>query len=273
MNGSSVRKGLEIFAAAAALSATGCTKDEPKPEPAPAASSLAPSVAPKAARSYTLSLDPKGKASIDMEAPKEHIKGQTSIVEGRVDVDPSNLSATRGEVKVDLTSLVLSTFGDASKDGTQTAHAKTWLEVADAENAKLADDVKAKNRMAVFAIRSVDGLAENDLSKVAPVSAAGEDARTVDLVAHGELLVHGRKVPKDAALRVRFVHPAGRVATERPTLVTVATREPFKVTLAEHEVAPRDDVGQIAKKAFSILGTKVAETAKVTLDLSGRPSP
>lgn len=273
MNDSTARKCSGMLAVLMASSVVACTKSEAKPEPAPAASSLAPSVAPKAARSYSLSLDAKGKAAIDMEAPKEHIKGQTSTVEGRVDVDPSNLSGTRGEVKVDLTSLVLSTFGDASKDGTQTAHAKTWLEVADAENGKLAEDVKAKNRMAVFAIRTVDGLAENDLSKVAPVSAAGEDARTIDLVAHGELLVHGRKVPKDVALRVRFVHPAGVPATERPTLVTVATREPFKVTLAEHEVAPRDDVGQIAKKAFSILGTKVAETAKVTLDFTARPSP
>jgi hypothetical protein len=38
-------------------------------------------------------------------------------------------------------------------------------------------------------------------------------------------------------------------------------------------VKPRDGFGKLAQASFSLLGTKVAETADVTLDLSATPAP
>ena len=219
-----------------------------------------------------LKIDAKGSAKIEMPAPKEQIKAQTSVAAGHLDVDLMDLTQTRGEVKVDLTSLKTSTFGDVSKDGTQTMHALTWLEVGDAEKGKLPDDVKAQNKYAVFAIRSIDGVAEKNLSKVAAVTEGGMDVRSVALVAHGELLLHGRKVNKDVPLTVKISHVAGASATDKPKSIAIVTKEPLKVTLAEHEVRPRDDVGKIAKAAFSLIGTKVAETASISLDFVALPA-
>lgn len=267
------QKSLIVVAAlSACTSLLACEKKEdPKPA-APAASSLAPSVASPTSMVVKLKIDPKSTTKIDMPAPQEQIKAQTSAADGHLDVDLMDVTQTRGEIKVDLTSLKTSTFNDASKDGTQTAHALTWLEVADAAKGKLAEDVKAQNKFATFAIRSIDGVAQKDLSKVTPKAEEGSDVRAVDLVAHGELLVHGHKVNKDVPLTVKFFHPTGALASTKPKSVKIVGKEPFKVTLAEHEVRPRDDVGKIAKAAFSILGTKVADTASITVDFSAIPA-
>lgn len=269
------RTGVSLVAlgAVAAAVGIGCDKkDDPKPV-APAASSLAPSEAPKTSMVVKATIDPAGTTKIDMPAPKEQIKGQTTAAGGHLDVDLMDLSQTRGEVKVDLASFKTSTFGDASKDGTQTTHALTWLEVADPEKGKLADDVKAQNKWAVFAIRKIDGLAEKNLEKVPATTENGSDVRKVELVAHGELLVHGHKVDKDVPLVVRFVHPAGAKATSAPSAIGITSKEPLKIALAEHEVRPRDDVGKVAKAAFALLGTKVAETAAVTVDFTAKVAP
>jgi hypothetical protein len=266
-------KSLFVVAALSACAAlVACEKkEEPKPV-APAASSLAPSVASPTSMVVKLKLDPKGSTKIDMPAPQEKIKAQTSAVEGHLDVDLMDVTQTRGEIKVDLTSLKTATFNDATKDGSQTAHALTWLEVADAAKGKLADDVKAQNKFATFAIRSIDGVSQKDLSKVTATPENGMDVRSVDLVAHGELLVHGHRVNKDIALTAKFSHPTGALASTKPKSLKIVSKEPFKVTLAEHEVRPRDEVGKIAKAAFSILGTKVADMASISVDFTAIPA-
>ncbi|HRG98910.1 MAG TPA: hypothetical protein PLR99_21820 [Polyangiaceae bacterium] len=262
--------------AVVAASLGGCDKDKKEAAgevvAAPTASALAPSTAAPTSMVVKMKLRPAGTTSIDMPAPKEHIKAQTTVAAGNLDVDLMDLSQTRGEVKVDLTSLKTATFGDATKDGTQTMHALTWLEVGDAEKEKLPEAVKAANKFAVFAIRSIDGLAVKDLAKVAPATDKGQDVRTVELVAHGELLIHGHKVNKDVPLVVKISHPAGAATTTKPTSIGITTKEPLKVVLAEHEVRPRDDVGKIAKAAFNLIGTKVADSASISMDFSAVPA-
>lgn len=252
---------------------TGCDKKDDTKPVAPAASSLAPSEAPPSSMVVKAKIDPKGTTKIDMPAPSEKIKAQTSAADGHLDVDLMDLTQTRGEVKVDLTSLKTTTFGDATKDGTQTLHALAWLEAGDPEKGKIADDVKAQNKFAVFAIRSIDGVSEKNASKIASVSEGGNDVRKTDLVAHGELLVHGHKVNKDVPLTAKLVYAAGAKPTDRPKSILITSRDPWKVTLAEHEVRPRDDVGKIAKAAFSLIGTKVAETASISVDFTATIAP
>jgi hypothetical protein len=95
----------------------------------------------------------------------------------------------------------------------------------------------------------------------------------VTLNAHGDFLLHGHKVDKTEALEIRFHYPAGAPADAKPTSIDVSTKTPLHVTLAEHEIKPRDNVGSIAENAFKLLGTKVAETADVTLDLHAKLVP
>jgi hypothetical protein len=253
------------------IAAVGCD-DKKATNLAPAASSLAPSTVAPSAKTMKFAIDPKSSTSIDMPAPKEHIKAGTEAATGTLDVDFTNLANTRGEVKADLTTLSTKTFGEADKDKTQTGHARTWLEVADGEEGKLPEDVKATNRYAVYAIRSVDKLSATDLTKVAPTKDGEDEVRTVSATTHGELLIHGHKVDRDADVDVAF-HYAPGAAADKPKSLTVKSKTPMRATLADHDVKPRDGFGKIAKGAFNLLGTKVAEFADVTLDLRANAQP
>lgn len=253
------------------LALVGC--DEKKPQNlAPAASSLAPSTVTPSARSMKFAIDPKSSTSIDMPAPKEHIKAGTDGAAGSLDVDLANLAQTRGEIKADLTTLTTKTFGDAEKDKTQTAHARTWLEVADGEEGKLPDDVKVANRYAVYAIRSVDGLSATDLTKVAATKDGADEVRAITATTHGEFLIHGHKVDRDADVEVTFRYAPG-AAPDKPKSLSIKSKKPLRATLGEHDVKPRDGFGKIAKGAFNLLGTKVAEVADISLDIRATPQP
>jgi hypothetical protein len=258
-----------VFALAIATGLSACDKKEEAPNVAPAASSVAPSTPPPSAMVVKYTIDPAGKTLIDMPAPNEHIKAETSAAGGELQVDLMNLANSRGEVKVDLDTLKTLTFGDASKDSTQTEHAKTWLEVSD----KVPADVREKNRYVTYAIRSVDGLSATNLSKVAAEKTADGEVRSVHLTAHGDFLLHGHKVDKTAALEAKFHYPAGAPADAKPTAIDLSTTTPLHVVLAEHDVKPRDNFGKLAQNALGLLGTKVAETADVTLDLHAKLAP
>ncbi len=234
---------------------------------APVASALAPSVSAPSAKVAKFTIDPKGKTSISMPAPKEHIKAGTEASAGSVDVDLVNLANTRGEVKIDLTTLATRTFGNED-DASQTKHALNWLEVGDVAT----PDVKEANRWIVFAIRSIDNASATDVSKVAPVSEGGEDVRVVTLTAKGDLLLHGHKVEnREAKLEARLHYPAGAAANSTPSLIELKSKEPLRVTLAEHDVKPRDTFGKLASGTLTLLGTKVANTADVSIDLRAKP--
>lgn len=264
------REGARLLAVVALVAGTpACKSKDDAVATAPSATALAPSEAPPKA-SLKLTIDPASTSSIDMPAPDEHIKAETSAAQGSIVVDVSNLTQSRGEVKIDLTTLVTKTFDSASKNQAQTVHARTWLEVADGEEGKLPDDVKNANRYAQYAIRSIDGIAEPDLAKVAVTKDGADDVRTVAMTTHGELLVHGHKVVRDVPVEAAFHYDPGAPA-DKPKLVVVRTQKPMRVVLAEHDVKPRDGLGKIAKGAFQLLGTKVADVADVSLNLRARP--
>jgi hypothetical protein len=268
------------FAAAAAVLClvTGCDKKDDTsatPSLAPSASNLAPSVAEGAAGVKTIkfTIDPASASSIDMPAPIEHIKAETTAAAGSLDVDLMNLANSRGEVKIDLGTLKMHTFGDDSaRNDAEGRDAKTWLEI-NAMDAGPSADQAAANRWVVFAIRSIDGLSAPDVTKVAATKDGADDVREVTLTAHGDFLLHGRKVSKDANLVARFHYPSGAAPTSKPTRLDIATKVPVHVSLEEHDVRPRDSAGALKLAAAGLLGTKVAKVADIVLDLHATPAP
>lgn len=247
----------------------GC--EEKKPPLPTVASASASASAASAVKGVKLVFDPASTASLDLPAPKEHILATVSGGKGALEIVPSDLTKSRGEVRLDLTTLATSTFKD-KRDAEQTAHARTWLEVADGAQGKLPDDVKEKNRYAVYTIRSVENASATDLAKVPATKDGDADVRKVTLTTKGELLVHGRKVDRDAEVEVTFRYAAGAPA-ERPSAASIVTKKPVPVVLAEHDVKPRDPAGKLAKDFFHLLGTKVADNADVTLDLKAKLEP
>lgn len=252
------------------LAVVGCDDKKDTSKLAPSASALAPSDAvPKATK---FAIDPKSVTTLSLEAPQEKIKAKTDAALGSLDIDLTDITRTRGEVKIDLTTLTTSTFDVASKNESQTTHARTWLEVADGEDGKLDDKLKQEHRYAVYAIRSVENPSAVDVTKIAPSKDGADEVRTVTLTTKGELLVHGHKVNRDAELEARFRYDPG-APPDKPKALIVKSTKPFRVVLAEHDVKPRDGLGKIAKGSFNLLGTKVAENADIGLELRATPLP
>jgi hypothetical protein len=255
---------------AALVIAPACSKKE-EVALAPSASALEVSKVAPAANVVSYRLQKDGKTTIDMKGVAEEIKGETSVSDGTLDVDLGNLANSRGEVKIDLTTLTMRTFADPEKNASQTDHAHNWLQVGNVATA----DEKRANQFVVFAIRSIDALGPSDVAKVAVETQNGEDVRKVTLTAHGELLLHGHKVNKDVPLEVRFYWPAGgkpqSVTGSPPVRVVVATKAPLVVTLGEHAVEPRDPGGKALQWTTSLI-SKVAKTAEVTFELTAKPN-
>ncbi len=252
-------------AAGAALGAlVGCTKKDDATQLAPAASALAVSSADAVTAAWHFDIDPKSTTHIDMPGIKEHIKGDTTAAKGKLDLVPKDLTQSRGLVEIDLGTFSTNTFGNGD-DATQTEHARTWLEV------EVGGKMNPDMRYADFAIRSVDGASATDLSKVDPVKDAQEDVRTVTMTVHGELLVHGHKVPKDGLVEVAFRYPAGAPADARPSRITIKSKQPLRVVLKELDVRPRDPAGQLLDWTTKLI-SKVAETADITVDLGAVPA-
>ena len=260
------RSRLALCAVVLAIVGAACSKKEDDTKLAATATAVIAADPPPSAMSTSFEVEKDGKTSVDIDAPSEHIKASTTASAGTIKVDLTNLANTRGEVKADLTTLTTNTFAtEPGKNTTQTEHARNWLEVG-----TLVDDkTRAANQYAVFGIQSIDALSATDVSKVAPVSVGSEDVRTVTLTAHGDFLVHGRHAAKDVPLEVKFHYPSGAAATSKPTRIDVATKGPLNVTLAEHDVKPRDNFGKVAQWTTNLVA-KVGTVAAVTIDVHAK---
>jgi hypothetical protein len=239
-----------------------CDRKSDEAPPAPVV--LAPSAADAGSGTWRYAIGPSGSVHVELPGLKEHIVGNATTVAGSVDIVPTDLAASRGDVRVDLSTFSTTTFGN-EKDETQTKHARTWLEV------QVGDKTNEEMRYAEFAIRSVDGLSASDLTHTPATRDGDNDVRAVSMTVHGDLLIHGHRVPKDDAVDVVFYYPAGAPADSRPVRLQISSKTPMHVVLKEHDVRPRDPAGQLLSWTTSLI-SKVAETADVTLHLGALPA-
>lgn len=249
---------------AAAAQALACGKKGDEVALAPAAISLAPSSSEAGTATWRYAIGPSGSVHVELPGLKEHITGDATTVAGFVEIVPTDLSQSRGQVRVDLSTFSTTTFGN-DKDAAQTKHARTWLEV------QVGDQTNEAMRYAEFAIRSIDGLSAADITHVAPTRDGQNDVRAVSMTVHGDLLVHGHRVPKDDVIDVVFYYPVGAAADSKPARLQITSKTPMRVVLKEHDVRPRDPAGQLLSWTTSLI-SKVAETADVTLRLGALPA-
>lgn len=250
----------------ATVVAVGCGKTE---DPAPArvapptqasvVAAAAPAGAPAAASaSKAYAVAEAGSATFLIDAPLEKIKGKATTYRGSIEIDPAKLSATRGQIDVDLKTLKTNTFDDAEKNAKQTEHAQNWFELGNDVDAKQ----RGENQWARFTIKSVKLTGPE---KVADLKEA-DGARTAEITAEGELWLHGASVAKTVKLSVSFKGPA-----DAPTSVQIKTLEAFPVSLKEHGVMPRDIAGKFLQGTLEKIGQKIDDKVQVSLEFSAEP--
>jgi hypothetical protein len=254
-----------VVSTLAVVLAPACSKKDDAATLAPAASALTVSQADRASMAWHYVVDPKSTTHVDMPGLKEHIKADTSAAAGTLDVVARDLTQSRGQVRIDLSTFATHTFGNGD-DEAQTTHARTWLEV------QVGGKTSEEMRWAALAIRGIDGASAADLTKVAPEKEGPGEVRTVTMTVHGDVLIHGHRIQKDAVVDVAFRYPSGSAADARPTAIEIKTKEPMHVVLKELDVRPRDPAGQLLDWTTKLI-SKVAETADVTVDIGASPAP
>lgn len=243
--------------------------DKPKEAPAaaPAPASAAPVKSAPVASASASNAAPKesspapgstryavfmGKGTFLIDAPLEKIKGSSDETMGQLDINPKDLSKSRGDVRVRLSTLKTSTFGDMERDAAQTEHARNWMEVGNDSPA----DARMKYEWATFTITSVEAT---------PASLADvkeeNGSRKVKAKVSGDLVVHGVTSKKTMAVTATFKGPP-----DAPTEVSLKSDEPMAVSLKEHDVKPRDKVGSFLNGALDRIGKKIDDKVQVSVE-------
>jgi polyisoprenoid-binding protein YceI len=247
----------------AIASLVSCDKDKDPPAPTSATPSAAPSASPaKAAATVattvgtgkvSMSLAPGSEVTFLIDAPLEKIKGRFGGTMGTIDLDSMFLSQSRGTFTVDLDGMKTSTFGDESKDASQTEHMKNWLEIGTDVDEKL----RERNRYAKFTITSIAEASASNIDKIE----THDMQRVVTMKVNGNLLLHGISSPKTVDIVLTFVG-----SPEELAFVRVATAHPFAISLKEHDIKPRDLTGKFLAGALEKVGQKIDDTVQISLD-------
>lgn len=193
-----------------------------------------------------------GKGSFLIDAPLEKIKGSSDEVNGYFDANLKDLTKSAGVVKVRLSTLKTSTFGDADKDVAQTEHARNWMEVGNDSSA----ETRMKYEWAVLTITSIDA---TPTSLDAAPDANG--AKTVSAKVSGDLAIHGVTSKVTVPVTLTFKGPA-----TAPTEVDVKTDQPMSVSMKEHTIMPRDKIGGLLNGALDRIGKKIDDNVQVSFE-------
>lgn len=238
-----------------ALPVLGC-REKPKrvvrtePWLAPVVSASGASEAGKAMR-YTID---QARVEFELPARRGKPRGKLARVEGTIDFDPVHLERTRARLTADLLSLTMSA-GDED-DPLLLARAFDWLELA----AERAPVERARDRYAVLNITAIEA---------GPAAREAVGRRAGRVVAHGDLTLHQFRVPVVLELDVELKLADGGGSAA----LVIRTRKPLVVSLAAHDILPRDARGALLSTQLSTLGTEVGRDARVTAELRALPAP
>lgn len=233
----------------------GCGKAPPAPEDKPIpASAVASVAAPPPSKDATTLSAKSVKATFLIDAPLEKIKGVSTEGDGNVSLVPGDLAKTTGVLRIKLSTLRTETFGDKSKDESQTAHARAWMEVS----SESAEATRHANEYAVFTLQGLK-VSPNELSAMKDEN--GE--RKANVTAIGNLKLHGVTVRREITLLATFAGPK-----DAPTAISFKTEAPFAISLKEHDIKPRDGLGKFLDGALEKVGKKIDDKVQLSVDAS-----
>jgi hypothetical protein len=102
---------------------------------------------------------------------------------------------------------------------------------------------------------------------------AEAERREVELVVDGTLELQGVRVARRAELVLDFYFPGPARDAVPPNRLELRTKRPFSISLADHEIVPRDSRGTLIAGDLRRLGKEVGGEARVSVTLVARPRP
>lgn len=262
--------------------AVGCDEEKPPPPertepwPAPAVGADRPD-----RRVVSYRIEPRSGSTVDVSTRRQKNEGVLPVARGNLDVDLLDLAKTRGEVALDVAAMRMQSFEDEPEQNQeQTRRARAWLDLG----ASRPEPHREKHRWATFRIRSivdpsVDAAHRGKVVKQVPADDAGPEAgpppgetRVVDLTAVGDLTFHGVRVEAGAKLTAEFHYADGASFDTTPDAILVRSRAPIVVSLAAHDVKPRDEKGVALAEEQRMIGREVARDARVRVEVRAVPA-
>jgi polyisoprenoid-binding protein YceI len=225
-------------------------RTEPWPAPLVASARPGPSAsAPGGRVRYRIE---RAKVRVELPARRAKPSGALTEVTGSIELDPVRLENTRAHLQADLLSLSLD-GENGDTDSGLVARALTWLELSSEREA----DARERERYATLEITAFEPVA---------LPSDAEARRSSQVVAHGELTLHRFRVPVSLELQVEL---GGRDGGATDTL-TIRTRRPLIVSLAAHDILPRDSRGNVLTQELATLGRDVGRDARISAELFAR---
>lgn len=209
-------------------------------------------------------LAPNRRAELALGSRQRRVQGHVALTRGFLHLDLADLTASRGQLTFDLTTLEIDRVhaDEVASASELTERARFWLEVAHRESVA----AQPQLQYAHFVIQSVGGAsarsaAEGRVVKAAPGTLG---ARRVELKVTGTLELHGFRIPYTAGVLVTFhwVHSAPPASA--PDQVEVSLSEGMGVDLLAHGIVPRDARGDVLADALAELRKPRAHVAQVT---------
>jgi hypothetical protein len=270
-----LRTRMMLMGAVALWCATACNKDKPAEEQklAPTAAALDAAM-PRAPGAVPFAVDTSSSSfTFLMDSPLEKIDGDApQSLQGELFVDPTDLTKSTALVKADLNKLTLyqqkradeaGEYGQRKKSDLQNTHAQDWLQLH-AKDGEVTAEQAEMNRWAELKISKLENLSATDVTKLTGAE------RKVTATVSGDFRLHGRKATKSAKVELNF-----KYAGDKLEAIEVKTLEPFKITLEEFEVHPRDAAGKLVKKLSEAISSnlkgKVAADAPVSVSFVAKP--
>jgi polyisoprenoid-binding protein YceI len=240
------------------LAVSSCAKKNPKPvhtepwlaHPPPSASAGADAAAAVTTR-YVLT----DQSLVRFELPTKlgKVQGKLTKVSGEIEVALGALGQSRGQVRVDLSSLTL----DNADSADWLTRARSALDIADAG---------ASPKLATFEITALDDVSPEVLEPVRASDAGAPGTRRARAVVEGNLLLNGFRVLKREPLEVEFGFASDPTV---PTTLLIRSRAPLVISLETHEIHSREPTPSSAPRHHTGPLTS-ARDVRVSIELYGR---
>jgi hypothetical protein len=254
-----------------------CSKSEPPPpertEPWPA--QPVASVARGAEHRVKLRIDDRCDLRLELPAREATPRGNLQVARGTLELNLLDLEQSRGTIEVDVGSIVMDQEVDGSAD-TWDAEARAWLDVG----ANRPEAERERQRWAKYEITSISELsatAAHEGKRVpaaeAPDAAPAAEQRLVSATLTGQFSLHGFRLERSLRVRAFFSYAAAAVRGAVPSALRVELAKPLAVSLAAHDIQPRDATGVLVAQKTKWLGVRVGREARVNGWLSARSMP
>lgn len=268
----------QVLGAALVLAAwlLGCDEKEPIKEFAPPRRKIQTEAVRE--QFVELTVQPASHVELNSTTRSRKLQARINGITGRLRVNLLDLKETTGSLDIDLRTIsVTDPSSDPLPAPRQTA--LNWLELGDGVPAAVRD----KYAKAHFIVRGVDSVSAQAAHQAKVVKAgkplplgdasaagtANRELRSARLTLDGDLELHGYRVKERVALKVLFAYSVPATPGAIPANVTAETISRMRISLAAHDIKPRDAAGLFLANQQEFVGHEVATewTATALLEL------